>query len=1295
MVGLERYMGEAKHEAPEAKRKKPTMPSPDGSEKECPDDAYDEDAQEAEDELEPDIVTERERPEREEIVERTIFEAEAPSESDTCTLLSVSYNGAKARALLKLYNHGSGKTLFWYDNSGHQPYCLTDLPLKKVLANKEISGHPGFDRKATQEIIKRDLLHDRDVRMTKVVAKDPLSIGGQVRGLRDILPKSWEANIRYHDCYTYDKQLIPGFTYRITRGQVEKVESGAPMTEVKDVFKKSTPEFLKALESWLPLLVSPVPNYRRMALDIEVATEALDRIPDPSEARNQVICVSLAGSDGLKKVVVLKRPGVEEGEKPKELPVGVQVQYFEEELPLLKEVFRYMLDYPIVLTFNGDNFDLHYLWRRAQVLGMRKEEVPILMGREIALLPVGVHFDLYKFFHNHAIQIYAFGNAYREVSLDAIATALIDKRKIHIEKTVSELSYGELIAYCFRDSEITLALTTHKSNLVMNLVTMIMRISRLSMEDVTRQGVSRWIRSLFFSEHRAQNCLIPLQADIEVMKGEASTTAVIKGKKYQGAMVIKPESKVYFDVVVMDFASLYPSIIAKWNLSYETVNCVHPECKDNLVPDTTHWVCKKRVGMMGFIIGLLRDVRVKWFKQKSKDPSISPEERNWYKVTQQAQKVILNASYGVFGSSIFPLYCLPLADSTTAIGRHIIHATINQGTQSGMKVVYGDSVTKDTKIIVKLDNTQSELPIQDLFNKVERAMDEKQYYYPNNACTLSIDAEGKAVWKKIIYVMRHKTKKPVYRVHLTNCWHVDVTEDHSLIGYRNRRSYGTPLIDRHLIEVTPQELGKLVKSLVVIKSLPRDHVSSRNYPTELYEMMGFFIGDGSINKKQGQKQYYINLACGAEQEEIITRIIAPLKEKGWIKNYWRRPKGDLVINGLQTVRLFDKELWDEKGKRIPSFIFNETEDNICSFVRGLFSSDGTVSLRNKIPLVNFCTTNTRIPEKLQTLLWHVGISSSVFKETKPNSYLGKDSDTYSYHVAVKGRKRFSEKIGFFTENKNMKLKQLSGGQWKRYIDSTDFDLSRVVKIESIQYDDYVYDLEVEDTHRFFANGILAHNTDSIFLHQPTTEQITSLLNWADSTFGIDLEVDKRYVFVTFSGRKKNYLGVLDSGVVDIKGLMGKKRNTPTFIKDAFTEMTQVLKTVKDEQDFAKAKTRIKQIVQDCYTGLKARKFSLDQLTFRVMLSRSISGYTKTTPQHVKAAKQLVEKKRDVKPGDIISYVKVQGPLGVKPVQLARIDEVDVDKYVGHIETTFGQVLEALGIEFDDIIGIKKLDFFSR
>ncbi|MGQ9759400.1 MAG: DNA-directed DNA polymerase I [Candidatus Methanomethylicaceae archaeon] len=904
MVSLDKFIVKEK----KASREEPLRPKPVKAPHPPP--RLEEEPEEEEVLEEAELVVESLEEEQEVIAERTVFEAETPQNTDTLYLLSVTYSGTKGKALLKLYDVDKGRIVFWYDNTGHRPYCLTDASLQEVLSDRNITSHPGFDSSLTTEIEKYDLLHDRKLKMTKVVAKDPLSIGGRGGSLRELLESSWEDNIRYHECYTYDLGLIPGYTYRIKDGALVREDRPFQIQTLKTVFQNLPQEQMRLLMSYFPLFITPVPNYRRVAIDIEVATEAIDRIPDPSVAKNQIICASLVASDALNRVLLLKRLGVEEGIRPPELPESVEISYFEDELSLIKELFKYLLDYPIVLTFNGDNFDLHYLWRRAQVLGMKKEEIPILMGREIALLPIGIHIDLYKFLHNHAIQIYAFGNSYREVTLDSVASVLLDIKKIPIEKTVSELNYLQLASYCYRDALIVLRLSLENSNLIMNLVTMIMRISRMSMEDITRQGISSWIRSLFFYEHRMRNYLIPRQSDIEAMKGEASTTAIIKGKKYLGAIVIKPESNVYFNVVVLDFASLYPSIISRWNLSYETVRCVHDSCRSNIVPDTKHWVCMKRTGLMALVIGLLKDVRVKWFKQKSKDPLIPQEERNWYKVTQQALKVFLNASYGVFGAEIFPLYCLAMAESTAAIGRHIITETIKKARELGLKVIYAD-------------------------------------------------------------------------------------------------------------------------------------------------------------------------------------------------------------------------------------------------------------------------------------------------------------------------------------------------------------------------------------------------TDSLFLYQPTNDQVELLHNWAESTFGIDLEVDKRYTFVTFSGRKKNYLGVMDTGVVDIKGLIGKKRNTPVFIKSAFGELTQVLKDVKTPQDFERAKIRIKEIVQNCYTNLKNRRYSLDDLAFKVMLSRPVERYHKTTPQHVKAAKQLQDKGKEAKPGDIISYVKVQGGLGVKPIQLARIDEVDVEKYVGHIESTFGQVLDALGIEFDEIVGVKKLEFFTR
>ena len=86
-------------------------------------------------------------------------------------------------------------------------------------------------------------------------------------------------------------------------------------------------------------------------------------------------------------------------------------------------------------------------------------------------------------------------------------------------------------------------------------------------------------------------------------------------------------------------------------------------------------------------------------------------------------------------------------------------------------------------------------------------------------------------------------------------------------------------------------------------------------------------------------------------------------------------------------------------------------------------------------------------------------------------------------------------------------------------------------------------------------------------------------------------------------------------------------------------------------------------------------------------------YTKTTPQHVKAANLLVQAGYEIKPGDIISFVKTTNDLGVKPVQLASMKEVDVNKYIEYLESTFEQVFDALGLEFQEIMGISKLETF--
>ena len=88
--------------------------------------------------------------------------------------------------------------------------------------------------------------------------------------------------------------------------------------------------------------------------------------------------------------------------------------------------------------------------------------------------------------------------------------------------------------------------------------------------------------------------------------------------------------------------------------------------------------------------------------------------------------------------------------------------------------------------------------------------------------------------------------------------------------------------------------------------------------------------------------------------------------------------------------------------------------------------------------------------------------------------------------------------------------------------------------------------------------VLYGDTDSLFLWKPSQDKLRELLKWSSKELGIDLDVDKVYRYAAFSTRKKNYFGVFPDGSVDIKGLAGKKRNTPEFLKKAFEEMIEIL-----------------------------------------------------------------------------------------------------------------------------------------
>jgi len=646
-----------------------------------------------------------------------IGEMDKPKELSPSFLLSIDYSGPLNKAVARLYEPKSKRVCFWIDNTGHKPFLYTDWPPQVV--ESKVRGNPGFVR--TETIKLHDLLHDKHVTMTKLIGDNPLSIGGGAASMREKLiddnnvSHAWEATIRYHLCYTYDRGFVPGLMYKIEKGKLIACQPDVD-TKILNEFKKTIADeegLESIISTYSPMFFTEVPDIRRIAVDIEVYTPIVNRVPDARVSQYPVTAIGLSDSDGLNQCLVLRRAGISEGKKGKKFPKELELVYFDDETEMLVEAFKIIDKYPIVLTFVGDTFDLKYLYNRAKSLHMDMDKYcPIVIRgnqdprREQADLKRGIHVDMYKFFTNPSIKIYALSGAYQRENLDTIAEGILGERKLQLSDNISALSYHELAHYCWLDSNLVLRFTMYENNLLLRLIVLLMRVSRMSMGEVTRFYISSWIQSLFRQEHRAHSQLIPRRVDIDTVKqSDAQTEALIGGKAFKGAIVIEPVAGVHFKATVLDFASLYPTIMKTHNISYETIDCPHEECKnadDNRVPETDHWVCKKRRGMISQTIGFFRDTRVKWFKPKSKDKTVDERTRNWYSVVEKALKVFVNASYGVTGARHFELFCMPAAESITAFGRDAIQRAKAKAEDMGIRVLYGDTDS------VFLDNPSKE-----------------------------------------------------------------------------------------------------------------------------------------------------------------------------------------------------------------------------------------------------------------------------------------------------------------------------------------------------------------------------------------------------------------------------------------------------------------------------------------------------------------------------------------------------------------------------------------------------------
>ncbi|MFP5394196.1 MAG: DNA polymerase II, partial [Gammaproteobacteria bacterium] len=153
----------------------------------------------------------------------------------------------------------------------------------------------------------------------------------------------------------------------------------------------------------------------------------------------------------------------------------------------------------------------------------------------------------------------------------------------------------------------------------------------------------------------------------------------VEGGDTPGGFVMDSQSGLFDSVIVLDYKSLYPSIIRTFLI--DPVGLIEG-VRD---PDPEHSV----EGFRGARFSRTRHCLPAIVTQISQGRDAAKREQN--KPLSQALKIIMNAFYGVLGSNGCRFFDPRLASSITLRGHEIMHQTRRLIEAQGYQVIYGDT----------------------------------------------------------------------------------------------------------------------------------------------------------------------------------------------------------------------------------------------------------------------------------------------------------------------------------------------------------------------------------------------------------------------------------------------------------------------------------------------------------------------------------------------------------------------------------------------------------------------------
>ena len=581
-------------------------------------------------------------------------------------VLDVDYVSVENRSVIRLtFKHEKG-VLELFDRK-FRPYFYL-LPRDDATSTKEIEALGLYADSGEKIRIsaeqKRLFLKGREVEALVVYAENAKDV-----------PKLKERLSEFGDCYEYD---IPFWKrYVIDRGLF-------PLSGVKVEISEDDKKNIEKIES---TTVNGI-GLSHLCFDIETYNPKLTPNPD----KDPVIMLGYS-NDSARNVLTTKSIGKEfitEVKNEKEL-----IENFTE--------FVRKEDFDVIVGYNSSNFDIPYLLKRSSKVradfridrygeGVRVQHHGLIDATKI---PGRINVDVY----NVARFVSIVGTAeylikVNRLTLGEVYKSITGRTKKGIEKKAiykiwdeGGAELDELAEYSLADS---LALN-ELYNFFIPLEVALAKLCGTTLSEATVSTAGQLVEYLLMRYAKINKQIMP-------NKPSGAETDLRMANPFEGAYVKTPSAGIYDKLAILDFRSLYPSIIIAYNIDPSTI-----AEKDEEAHESPNGIRFRKVplGIMPTVLKLLLSEREGVKKEYKKNP-----DDKALGAKSQALKILANSLYGYLGYARARWYSRECASSVTALAREYIKKTIENAERADFDVLYADT---DSLVMLMKEKTEADV----------------------------------------------------------------------------------------------------------------------------------------------------------------------------------------------------------------------------------------------------------------------------------------------------------------------------------------------------------------------------------------------------------------------------------------------------------------------------------------------------------------------------------------------------------------------------------------------------------